>query len=316
MVNISTLGLGTQSILQIRNVQAQLDHLTEQLATGKRSSSLSDYTLTETRRILDFRTDIAKRTSYLDVINIAQPRMKIYDNSLTSLTDITNQALSLANSTENFEEATNTAVSSQVKGFMDQFSFFLNQKLGDRNLFAGGRYTTKPVGDLDALATVTDSDAVTTGTTLAAYDTQAPGTSAAAYTKDSVTIDDNYTVQYGISSNDAAFQNLALGLRWMKAAANDSANYAADMAKARDFLTAAKPLLATLQGTNAANLSRLDDLKQQHTTFISTLTNEVSNIQTIDSAEVATKITFAQSRLQASYSATAIIAQLSLTKYI
>jgi len=46
------------------------------------------------------------------------------------------------------------------------------------------------------------------------------GTGAISYTTDSAIIDTNYTLNYGVSSNNPAFQQVIAGLRYMQAAGN------------------------------------------------------------------------------------------------
>jgi|ERR1043166_1983177 flagellin-like hook-associated protein FlgL len=316
MVEVSTLGLLTQQILQIRDAQSLLGDLSTQLATGKKSLDLSGYTLADTRRLLDFRSLIGKRSSYLDVINTVEPRLKIYDKTLTQLDSDGNEALSLINGTTSFDNAQSGALASQIQGFMQSAQYFLNQRVGDRYVFSGSRYLTAPVQDITQLTVPPGSATPVSSPTLPDYDTAAPGSSAASYATDSVNIDDGNTLTYGISSNDPAFQNLVLGLRWAYAATQDSANFSTDMDNARTLITNALGGIRNLHGTVASNMGRLDTTRDLHNTLISDLNNQIDDIQHADAAEVSTKITFVQAQLQASYSATAKIAQMSITQYL
>jgi flagellin-like hook-associated protein FlgL len=318
MVHISTSGFSAQSILQIRNAQATLSDLSQQLSTGKKSLNLADYTLPEVKRVLDFRNNINKKDSYLNVINTVQPRLDIYAKTLTQVEATANNALSLVNTTQNPSTANINAVGESIKSLLGNTQYFLNQKLGDRYLFSGSRFTTSPVQDLLALPVppaATDTVAVA-APTLPTYDTAAPGSSAASYVKDTTTIDEGYTLTYGVSSNDSGFQKLILGMRWAYAATQDPTNYTNYMNTARTLLSQSVPELRDIHGTIAANQSRVGEIKANHTTLISDLNGAIDDIQRADSAEVAAKITFTQTQLEASYSVTAKIAQLSLTKYL
>jgi flagellar hook-associated protein 3 FlgL len=315
MVNISTSGLISQSVLQIKQAQAILGDLSGQLSTGKKSLDLGEYTLAENKRILDFRAVIEKRESFLNVIDTVQPRLKVYNDSLDSMTGVLNDAMLLVNTTQNYEVGTNQALQQQLDGFIDQVEYLLNQKMGDRYLFSGSRYTTTPVSDLNALGDPT-GETIVTNPTLPAYDTQAPGNSAGSYFEDTARVDEGFTVTYGLSSNDPAIQNLILGLRWAKQATQDPSNFSTNIANAQGYLNTALTGIRGLAGEVASNSGRLDNMKKLHQSFISDLNGQISNIQGADSAEVATKITFVQAQLQASYSATAKIAQLSITNYL
>lgn len=317
MVQISTSGLLSQSVLQIKEAQAILGDLSNQLSTGKKSLNLGDYTLAESRRILDFRSVIETRTSYISVIDTVEPRLKVYDKALDSFENISNEALKLVNTTQNLDVADSEATAELLDGYIDQVEYLLKQKIGDRFLFAGTRYTTSPVSDLNALA-VPPVDSVVTSPTLPIYDSAAPGSSAAAYTEDTATIDTGFSITYGVTSNDAAFQNLILGLRFAYAAtqASDNSTFSTRMDSARTYLNTAITSLRNLHGEVASNIARIDDTKKLHQSFIEEMTTQIGAIQQADSAEVATKITFVQAQLQASYSATAKIASLSITNYL
>ncbi len=319
MVNISTSGLTAQSILQIRQAQATLSDLSNQLASGKKSLSYTDFSLTDTSKLLDFSSSIDKSKSYLNIINIVSPRLKVYETSLTKLSDIATDALASVNTTD-FNSATNTSLGQQLQSYLGDVSYYLNQKVGDRYIYAGTgtRLTSAPVIDLTTLPVppVAPDTAPVTSPTLPTSDTAAPGSDVQAYTHDSTNIDDSYNVTYGITSTDTGMQNLILGLRWAYAATQDSTNFTAYMATARSLLTNAVPQLRDMQAQVASNQNRLSDVTTTHNTLISELTTRADSIQGIDSAEVAAKISFTQSKLEASYSVTAKIAQLSITKYL
>lgn len=319
MVNISTAGLTAQSILQIRNAQSTLSDLSNQLSTGKKSLNLSDYTLTQTSSILDYSSSIDKSNSYLSVISVLKPRVQLYDNALTKLSKISTETLASVN-TADYNTATNTALGQQLTSFMSDITYYLNQKVGDRYVFAGTgtRLTSPPVIDLTTLPSppVAPDTAPVTSPTLPTSDTAAPGADVQAYTHDSATIDDGLNMTYGITSTDQGMQNLILGVRWAYAATQSPTNFTAYMNTARGLLTTAVTQLRDLQASNAGNQNRLSEVSANHNTLISDLTTRTQEIQNVDSAEVAAKITFTQSQLEASYSVTARIAQLSITKYL
>ncbi|MBY0428422.1 MAG: hypothetical protein K2Q32_04295, partial [Alphaproteobacteria bacterium] len=221
MVNISTNGITAQSILQIRNAQSTLSNLSNQLSTGKKSLDLADYTFTETNGILNFTSSIDKSKSYLNVINVVKPRLKLYDDALTKLSKISSDTLASVNTCD-FNTATNTALGQQLTSYLDDINYYLNQKVGDRYVFAGTgtRLTNPPVIDLTTLPVppVAPDTAPVVSPTLPTSDTAAPGVDVQAYTHDSTTIDDGLNMTYGITSTDQGMQNMILGVRWAYAA--------------------------------------------------------------------------------------------------
>ena len=319
MANISTSGITAQSILQIRNAQSTLSDLSNQLSTGKKSLNFVDYTLTETTSLLDFTSSIEKSKSYLNVISVVKPRLQTYESALTKLSKVATDSLSSVN-TLDYNTSTNTSLGQQMTDFLSDISYYLNQKVGQRYVFAGTgtRLTTPPVIDLTTLPVppVAPDTAPVVSPTLPTSDTAAPGVDVQAYTHDTVNIDDGLQITYGITSTEQGMQNLILGVRWAYAATQSATNFTAYMSTARGLLTTAVQQLRDLQASNAANQNRLADVTTTHNTLISNLTTSTQDIQNVDSAEVATKITFTQSQLEASYSVTARIAQLSITRYL
>ncbi|MBI3419223.1 MAG: hypothetical protein HY053_03725, partial [Proteobacteria bacterium] len=174
-----------------------------------------------------------------------------------------------------------------------------------------------PVANLNGLAAPTNTTIVATPT-LPEYDSAAPGADATSYTQTSVKIDDSFTITYGISSNDAAFQNLILGLRWAYQATQETtdAAFTTDMDNARSLLDTGITSMRSLHGQVASNLAQFEATKKIQTDFLSDALGQIDDIQNADPAKVATEISFAQAQLQASYSVTAKIASLSLVNFL
>ncbi|HVY12580.1 MAG TPA: hypothetical protein VHB73_03335, partial [Alphaproteobacteria bacterium] len=261
----------TQGILQIQSVQTQLGDLSNQLATGKKSLNLADYTITDSNKVLNLRSVAARKQSFLDAINTVEPQLKVYDSTFDELDDVGNNALALVNQATDITQTASTAAGTQFQGMLDDIQYFLNQKLGSRYIFGGARYGTAPVANLNGLAVPPVETGTVSSPTLPTYDSAAPGSDANAYTPSTVRIDDNFTVTYGISSDNPAFQQLILGIRWAYAATQETTDTAfnTDMGYARTLLAAAIPAMQSLHGQVASNISQLETTKTQHNNFIS-----------------------------------------------
>ena len=62
--------------------------------------------------------------------------------------------------------------------------------------------------------------------------------------------------------------------------------------------------------------SRLDTIKTSHTQEINTLKSVVSDVENVDTTEVAAKITALQVQIEASYQVTALTSQLTLVNFL
>jgi flagellin-like hook-associated protein FlgL len=150
---------------------------------------------------------------------------------------------------------------------------------------------------------------------------QTPNSSAAAYTKDSVLVDSSYSITYGVTSNDPSIQKLVNGLRYMTAAATagqsgDAATYKADMTQATSLISSALSGIQTLHASVADNQNILTTEVSSQNADITSLKDQLTSIQQVDLTQVGTEINLLQTQMQASYSATASLQQLSLVKYL
>jgi flagellin-like hook-associated protein FlgL len=143
-------------------------------------------------------------------------------------------------------------------------------------------------------------------------------TNTASYAVDSATIDANNTVQYGVSSNNPAFQQMIAGLRYLQAAGNstDPATYKADMTQATSLLSSALTNIQTVHTGVADNINTMTSEQTTQNAAISNFTDQIDNIQQVDLTQVSTEITALETQLQASYSATGMIEKLSIVSYL
>ena len=149
--SLSALGLQLNTIKNLQSGQNYLSLLTQQLTTGKRSLDLTDYSVSDAQTLLNLTNSITQKNGFIAVSNTIDPRLKVYDSSLTGIEDISAQANNIATSSSTYNPDTNTSTASQLQTFMKQVAYYLNQQVGDRYIFAGTRYSTPPVGDITSL---------------------------------------------------------------------------------------------------------------------------------------------------------------------
>ncbi|HVO03026.1 MAG TPA: hypothetical protein VMT54_12535 [Candidatus Cybelea sp.] len=76
--SFSTYAVYLSNLNGFKNLQSSLDALTQQLASGKKSSNLVTYG-SDGQNLLNLRADATKRQSYIDTINAAETDVKSYD---------------------------------------------------------------------------------------------------------------------------------------------------------------------------------------------------------------------------------------------
>ncbi|MFY9287890.1 MAG: flagellin [Alphaproteobacteria bacterium] len=319
---ISTLGVQLFTSYYLQRQQADLATLTEQLASQKQHNNLTDYAPVNAHNILDFQNGITQRQAYIAGIQTVNARLTVYDSTMNDMENIAAQAKSLIVQNQTLDTTKIPQLRAQAQTYLRQLQDDLNQEVGGRYIYAGTRYSTVPVIDLTTLAAPTIPFVPETTPNLPDYDMDyvAPGptTSAAAWAKESVAVDNAFTVQYGVTSTETGFQQLIAGLRVFHNATNltDPAAYQTAMVDASNLITEA---VQNIQATHAAVAGNINILKQQNdiaNTDIVNLQNQLSSIQQVDLTSVGTQINLLQVQLQASYSATAGIIQQSILKYL
>lgn len=313
---ISTISIMTQVTSALNNGQSALSNLTQQLASGVKSTDLTTYSAYESRTLVSSRNLQEKANSYLDAISSVKPRLTIYERSLSALEDVINSTQSTILNTQNASAAAEQGVGAQISGAIDQAAYYLNQKVGDRFIFSGTRFTQKPIGDIKALTNPPAETFPATSPTLPPYDAAGPGSDALAYGKDVISLDDNLRLTYGISSTESGIQNMIQGLRFAYAATQDSANYTTYMAQAQTYLKTALSEVRTLRAQVAGNVKILTDTAKSQQDTINLLQTQIDKIRNADINEVSVKINSYNAQLQASYAASSKLINLSILQYL
>ncbi|MGE0108699.1 MAG: hypothetical protein AB7S81_02890 [Bdellovibrionales bacterium] len=320
---LSTLGLQTSVMTNLTSSQALLSKLTEQLTTKVYSTNLTDYSASNAQTLLDVTSTVAEQEGYLDVISTLETRLEMYDSTLTGIEDTLSTAYSALVGQQTYNEETVDSLSTQILSYMDQMTYYLNQKSGERYLYSGSRYTTAPVTNIQNLPVppTETSPYITTGNAVPSYDADYDSLDtekqvAAANVNCSTAIDSSTTITYGINSNEEGFQKVIMGLRWAYAATQDPDNYTEYMKTATSLISEGTSDIRSIHtaATNAYN--QLDDAKSLIESKITSLQDQADNISAVDINEIGIKITLLQTQLEASYSATGTLLQLSLADYI
>ena len=327
MVAVSTMGNIQAMMGRIQNTRSAADTLALQMSTQQKAQTLSGYG-TEAPKLLNLQQTFDNRRSYISAIDSVAPYVGAYDTALGSLLDT---AQKLRNSIAGLEPGTDPLPSefaTLVDGLSVQTSTALNDRIGDRFIFAGSRYSSPPVKGLETLPALPTPPAALTVVgqppaggpyDLPPYDVDegTPEAGPKGWDQASITIADRERLTYGVTSNDPAIQRLVHALRGA-AAATTATNPDRDafLANATQDLDLAIEGLRTLKNSNSLNQVRLADMRKDHKEILTATEGLIGDVTNIDLAEVSAKITAAQNTLQASYKVTASMMSLSLLDYL
>lgn len=321
--SISTLGVQLACTKTLGSSTTKLSALSEQLSSGIYSSNMSDYSASDAQKLMNLTSTISQQNGFLSVIDTISTRIEVYSTAMEGVENTGSEAYSTILAAGTYNTESNQSTQTLIEQYMDQIEYYLNQKVGDRYIFAGSRYTTSPVTDLQSLPSPPTETApyTTTGDAVPAYDADYdPSDPTAAIpeanTHESATIDTTKTLTYGVTSNDQGFQQLIMGLRFAYAATNDEANYDSYMQKARDLISQGMSNIRATHTKITNAYTSLQNTQDTITSKVTSLSNQISNIESVDVNEVAVKITILQAQLQASYSAASKLINLSILDYM
>lgn len=320
---ISTLGLQLLSVSNLSSGQYTLSRLSQQLTTGKYSTNMSDYSSSNAQKLLNFNSKIDEQNGFLNVINTVTPRLKIYDSAMNGIESAVGTASTTILSAASYNADTVSSLQSSIKGYLEDMSYYLNQKLGDRYVFSGTRYDQAPVISADdilalPLPPTEPAPYTTTSPNVPSYDSDYVDglPHAEAFVKDVVKVDTTKDLNYGVTSNEEGFQQVIMGLRWAYAATNDPANYQTYMTTARDLLSDGLANIRAVHTDVTNSYNAINKTSSTITANISNLKDQVDSIENVDINEVSVKITVLKAQLESSYAVTAKMIDLSILKYI
>ncbi len=362
---VSNLSTYITSISLFQGAQNKLTDLSNQLETGKKSTSLTTYGAQATT-VLNLSSSTSRAQSYIANANVLNGNLSAYDTTLSQLSSDSSKLNSALSAFSANDTGSAQTLSNLVTSLQQDVTATLNTKVGDRYIYAGSRYGTAPVQDLTnttiqplpttptaftaaaANAVSPPAPATTTLLALPAYDTQGPITApdptgtnggaptalttaqtqtiAAANAQQTVSTSDQTSVTYGVTSNDPSIQQLVYALQNAAAAANAVLNPStppATTATINQFIGNAQSAsqnattgIENLRSVNADNQTAVTNEQSVQKTALTALTNQASDLESVDSATVATQLTAIQTQLDATYKVTSSILQLSILKYI
>lgn len=185
-------------------------------------------------------------------------------------------------------------------------------------MYNGSIANTVTVAKLPPSDAADDTVPVTEPPKLPYYDAEylTRSSSTKAWDKSRVTADDGLSLEYGVSSNDEAFQTLIEAFRKARAAASNPGNYTENIESAMEYMTMAKDQLRSVHAKVASDMATLDTKKTEHKELSNGVTEQIARIEGVDQTEVAARLSTANTALEAAYTVTAKRQQLSLLNYL
>lgn len=352
-ISISTMGQTMDNNLRLKNIQAQLYDLQTQLASGKKTqqyAGLGTHVVEQQRA----RMDLTHIEVYQSNINIGISRITVMERTLGEFQkQAENVTQFMANERQEGSEIALGQLrdfADQATGYLRNL---LNTREGDRYIFSGADAFSPTIIDggahdsyMGSLISDWRSGTITTDQLLASYESTpdttmgysaslSAGTTRGVFVRADTNVDVDYTV-YGNADPIKDIMNVMtlvsqLDLDKLISEAGDAPStkvppgvtnddkkenfyklYEGLIKKAEAAFTEIEKMREELQRTHL----RLNDISEIHKADKFTLENVVSDIEDVDTTDVAVRVNSLQLQLNAAYQVTARIGQLSLSQYL
>ncbi|EPY02202.1 flagellin [Magnetospirillum fulvum] len=304
MERVSTFGLGQTMLSSTLSLQSRLARAELQNASGLKTSTYTALGATDSSRLVSVEDALTKTKAWSSNTQTVLDRVEVMYNSVGSIAD---KMTSLRSTLSTAMSDTNSTTDYAALGddLLDDLSALMNVQVDGRYLFGGSRTDTAPV-DVSLL-------------------TAAPTTADTSYYQGdsslaSIRVSDDQTITYGVTADTSGFEKALRAANMLKdissSATSTSSVDSSKVKAAYDLATDALKDLLKTQGGLSLSSSRLEAVKTTQDNAVTMLTDRVSDLKSVDVAEVSVTISQLQNTLEASYSALGKITSLSLVKYL
>ena len=344
---ISSLSLSTDTRRSIAQLQSQLVDAQKELASGRHADV--GKTLGATTGVtVSMRQDMDQITSIQNANNLVLNRLTASQSALDTVSKSTSSFLSALITAQTASTSQDTLIQSAQAG-MQTLQDQLNASLDGQYLFAGINSDVKPMDDFFGTPPSAGRQAVT-----AAFQTKfgiSPNDPAAANISPSdmqdflnnefadLFSDSNWSstwsaasdkpvssritrsgiINTSVTANDSNFRSLAQAYAMISGLGFGNLSNGTQqviISQARSIVANATGGLTQVQSALGVTQQRISDANDQIDTQVSFLTKSINNLETVDPAAVTTQLSQISTALQAAYSLTNQLNNLSILDYI
>ncbi|UFZ04735.1 flagellin [Bradyrhizobium ontarionense] len=299
-MRIATFSNSDQMISSALRTQATMANLQVQEASGLKSEYLAEYGA-DTQHVVNLQVTVTRAQSYIDAATLADSKVQVMYSAVGQVSDIVSQLRTALSAASSGSSTGTTSAISSAQQLLQQMAGVLNTQYDGQYLFGGARTSTAAV-DTSTFASGTGS---LTATDTSYY--QGDGELG------SVRVSDGQSVTYGVTADNAAFEEV---MRVLKFVANGSSLSGTDITAALKVADQAVDDVATVQAKLSDAASRIESAKSQQTDFKSYAESLATDLTSVDVAAVTAQLSTYQAQLTASYSAISKIQSVNLASYL
>ena len=305
MSRVSDFGQSQLTLYYLASTQKRLFDTQNTVSTGKVAPDFAGLGA-DSSRFVNLQASVARVDQYLK-------NAQIVDQRLAQMETINGQVFTIASNFKtllvnglNANQAADLDLGQKAQDMLTQISGLLNSQLDGRYLFSGTATDTAPV-DVNAAGFVTPPGVY-------------PGTADTGYyqgnaTKLSARLDESFDLSYGVTADNAGYEQLIRALR-LAADATLAPQDQNRLDEALRVVNDAIQAIPNITGQIGSARAVIESIGNKHTDFKQFADKAVGDLANVDVARAVTLLTQDQTTLEASYQVVARLSQLSLSNFL
>ncbi len=289
----------------IQNTQSRVFETQVQIASGRTAQRFSKIAESASR-LLNLENARSRSGEFLKNIDLVDSRLQTVETNTRQILNAATDFRTLLVNALNLSNAADLNLPTEATNVIGTVTGLLNVKQDGRFLFAGSRTDTRPVDPNDPDYFNPVPGAFPTSADTAYYQGDAQ--------KLSVRVDEQFQIQYGITADDPAFEEVLRALKLV-----ENAGVPPDRARLEEALrviTQAIDSLPDLIGRIGTSRRSLDQVSEKHRDFQLYADQTIGDIENVDVTQAMPRLTEDQIALEASFATIARLSTLSLTQFL
>ncbi len=306
MTRITDYSQSQLTLFFLQNLQKQLTDTQNQISTGLVSQDYAGLGA-DTSRLVSLQSAEARVNQYTSTAQTVNQRLTSMESATGQLFTVASNLQKLLVNGLNAQSASDLNLNQQATDMLNQVQGILNTQLDGTYLFAGTATNTPPV-DVNAAGFATPP-----GVYPSSADT---GYYQGNDTKLSARVDDNYDLTYGITANEAGFEQL---IRSLRLAATTTVGPPSDTNRLNEALGVVQQAIQNIPDITSrigSAQSAMQAVQAKQTDFKQFADKTIGDLSNVDVTQAVTKLSEQQTTLQASYQVLARLSQLNLAQYL
>lgn len=302
---VSTLEQQNQMLQYLQQMETQATTLGTQISTGQVSTSYAGIA-PQAAQVVDLQATQSLQQGYITTINAVNSQLQTASLAEQNIASIaTSFENTLAN---NAFSSSGASVQQTAQQLLTELGSYLNTQGATGYLFSGTQ-TSTPAFSATGLPNPGD---LTTNVAADYYG----GDNGIAQ----ATVDTNVNMQYGVTANNPAFEQIVRVLNFF---ANNATPLSqtnptdvANVQQGQQMLANAAQSVQQIVANNGEQQADLTQLTTAHQNAMTLASNSLNSIEQVNSANAITQLNTLQTQLQASYQTINILQSLTLSKYL